>query len=88
MFKVDVKKRAFKSLEKLTSSNLESVKQLVKVLRYEPIPYMDFDVAKLAGRTDDYRVRVGAIRVVYSVDWVNKVITVNRIESRGRAYKP
>ena len=62
MFKVDVKKRAFKSLEKLTSSNLESVKRLLKVLKYEPIPYMDF-VAKLAGRSDDYRVRVGSIRV-------------------------
>jgi len=88
LFKVEVKKRAFKNLEKLTSSNLESVLELFRALGDEPIPYMDFDVAKLAGRGDDYRVRVGSIRVVYSVDWANKVITVNRIGSRGRVYKP
>jgi mRNA interferase RelE/StbE len=82
-----VKKRAIKNLEKLTPSNLDSVLNLLITLENEPIPYIDFDVAKLSGIGDDYRVRIGSNRIIYSVDWEQKVITISRIESRGRAYK-
>ena len=34
-----------------------------------------------------YRLRLGDYRVLYAVDWVDKVVYVVRIEPRKRAYK-
>ncbi|WP_456443996.1 type II toxin-antitoxin system RelE family toxin [Thermococcus sp.] len=34
-----------------------------------------------------YRLRLGDYRVLYAVDWEDKVVYVVRIEPRGRAYK-
>ncbi|MCX6656166.1 MAG: type II toxin-antitoxin system RelE/ParE family toxin, partial [Candidatus Bathyarchaeota archaeon] len=56
-------------------------------LESDPIPYRDFDVAKLKGADDAYRVRIGDTRLVYVVDWRSNCITITRIEPRERAYE-
>ena len=61
MFRIQIKKRAFKRLEKLASTHHDPLESLLSVFKTDPIPYHDFDVAKLAGRSDDYRVRLGDI---------------------------
>lgn len=43
------------------------------------------DVIKLQGLSDDYRLRVGDLRVLFSVQ--NEVITIKDILPRGQAYK-
>ena len=87
MYRVEVKKSAYKNMEKLTPSNQATLINLLKTLQNEPIPYMDYDVAKLKGRSDDYRVRIGSHRIIYTVNWEQKIITISRIEHRSRAYK-
>lgn len=86
MFRLEIKKKAFKVLEKVAPSHNESIRGLFQVLKKDPIPYHDFDLAKLGGSANWYRVRVGDLRVIYSIDWKEKVITVSRIQVRGRAY--
>jgi mRNA interferase RelE/StbE len=46
-----------------------------------------FDVRKLEGYEGVYRIRAGDIRLVYSVDWDEKVITIHFIGLRKKAYK-
>ena len=87
MYRVIVKKRAFKGLEKLQSSIQNSVLKLLDVLESEPVPYHDFDVIKLRGRDNVYRVRVGSIRVIYSIEWEKRLISVDRIDPRGNVYQ-
>jgi mRNA interferase RelE/StbE len=87
LFRIQIKKRAFEKLEKLAPTHHDTIGNLLRVLKTDPIPYHNFDVAKLAGRSDDYRVRVGNIRVIYTIDWKEKTITISRLEFRGRAYK-
>lgn len=45
----------------------------------------DGDVKKLQGYKNDYRLRVGDLRVLYSFD--NDIITVKDVLPRGQAYK-
>ncbi len=49
--------------------------KIIKVLdelEENPLPYKKFDLRKLRGYDDTYRIRIGDIRIVYSVDWVSK----------------
>lgn len=43
------------------------------------------DVKKLQGYQNDYRLRVGDLRVLFSVQ--NNIITINDILPRGQVYK-
>ncbi len=43
------------------------------------------DVKKLKGFEDEYRLRVGDLRVLFSVQ--NGIIFINDIQSRGQIYK-
>ncbi|MCW4014152.1 MAG: type II toxin-antitoxin system RelE/ParE family toxin [Candidatus Bathyarchaeota archaeon] len=63
------------------------IKNAVKVLKVDPVPVTGFDVKKLQGYDSVYRIRVGNIRVVYSVDWVEKIISIHYIGSRKKAYR-
>ena len=45
----------------------------------------DGDVKKLQGYRNDYRLRVGDLRVLYSVS--NDMITIKDVLPRGQAYK-
>jgi len=87
LFRIRIKKKAFKKLETLAPAHHEAIRALLSILKTDPIPYHDFDVAKLAGRSDDYRVRVGNVRAVYTVDWKEKIITISRLDARGKVYK-
>jgi len=45
---------------------------LFKILKSNPIPYKKYDVAKLKGYRNTYRIRLGKLRVIYEVDWAEK----------------
>ena len=68
MFRVQMRKRAYKRLQDLAPTHRDTVAELIDILKTDPVPYHDFDVAKLADRTNDYRVRVGNIRAIYTID--------------------
>lgn len=59
----------------------------LEALRQNPAPAPEYDVKKLAGLRDTYRIRLGEIRIEYKVDWEFEKISVLAIEFRGRAYK-
>ena len=87
LYRIEVKKRALRVVPLLPPAHREHVIELISMLETDPVPSRDFDIIKLEGYPSSYRVRLGGIRVVYKVDSVEHVITVSRIESRGRAYK-
>ncbi len=86
-FRVRLKRRALKALEELPSHYLSKVVEVLDELEENPLPYKRFDLRKLRGYDDTYRIRIGGIRIVYSVDWVSKTIVVHFIGYRGSAYK-
>lgn len=87
MFTLRVKRRQLKIIEKLPAANRTQIKDALKVLKIDPVPVKVFDVRKLEGYKRVYKIIVGGYRLVYSVDWDEKVITVHFVGSRKKAYK-
>ena len=86
MFQIILSNRARKSLESLAEQYKRRVLELLLTLRENPVPTDYFDVKKLKGLTDTYRVRIGDVRIIYEVAWNERITTVLLIEWRERAY--
>ncbi len=84
-FRLEAKRRALKGIEEFREYR-ERLTELFEVLRRNPVPFREFDVVKLKGYRDTYRVRLGKLRVIYKVDWSQRVITILVVAERGRAY--
>ena len=59
------------------------MKIAIKKLEEVPLPS---GVAKLKGLRDAYRIRVGKYRVLYRIQWKERMIVVFRIALRKKAY--
>ena len=46
------------------------------------------DVQPVQGHADRWRRRIGGLRVVYSVDRLNRIVYVLTIAPRGEVYRP
>lgn len=73
-----VEKEASKHIGKLDKPTKQRIKEAI-----EKIP--DGDIKKLQGYKNDYRLRVGNLRVLYSVE--DDIITIKDVLPRGQAYK-
>jgi len=87
LFQIKVKRRAARALERLPEHYRFRVLEVLDKLRTNPIPFRDYDIKKLKGFDDTFRIRLGDIRVVYTINWSSKTITVHFIGPRERAYK-
>ncbi|MCX6815636.1 MAG: type II toxin-antitoxin system RelE/ParE family toxin [Candidatus Aenigmarchaeota archaeon] len=83
MFMVELSRRAKKELDLL---NDKRIGEILESLKLDPVPVKFYDVKKLEGIKDSFRIRVGKIRILYTIVWQNKIILVSRIEKRGTAY--
>jgi len=86
-FEIKVKRRAVRALELLPERYRLRVLEVLDRLKVNPVPFRDYDIKKLKGFEDTFRIRIGDIRVVYTINWSSKTITVHFIGPRGRAYK-
>ena len=85
-FRLEIKKSALKNLEKYGVYR-EKLIELFKTLKKNPIPYRHYDVVMLKGYRHVYRVRIGKLRVIYKVNWPDKIVTILVVETRARANK-
>jgi mRNA interferase RelE/StbE len=85
VYKVDFKPAALSNLRKLAqrmrASDWARLEQAIEGLASEPRPH---GVRKLSG-VDLYRVRVGAYRVIYTVDDQDRTVTVTKVARRSKA---
>lgn len=87
MFEISAKNSVLKIINKLDSKRKERIKEVILTLKENPIPFRDYDVAKLKGYNNMYRIRVGNLRMVYEVLWDGRKITIHRIEPRESVYE-
>lgn len=76
--RIEYKKKAIKYINSADSTTKKRLKDAI-----EKIPFGD--IKKLTGLENEYRLRVGDLRVLFTVE--NDIITVNEIEPRGQIYK-
>ncbi len=79
-YKIIIQKAAEKFLKKQNKKTQERLLSLINVLP------QGTDIKKLRGY-NIYRMRVGNIRVLYTIDDVIKIISVEEIDNRGDVYK-
>ncbi|RLF16916.1 MAG: type II toxin-antitoxin system RelE/ParE family toxin [Thermoprotei archaeon] len=85
-FKLKIKRKALKSIKQYPQYR-ERLIELFQTLKRNPIPFREYDVAKLRGYRDVYRIRIGKLRVIYQINWVDREITILVVAEREKAYK-
>lgn len=75
---IQYKKKAVKYINSCDKTTKQKIKESIEKL---PLG----DVKKLKGFESEYRLRVGNLRVLFSLE--NDIITINDIDSRGQVYK-
>lgn len=79
-YKIRYEKDCLKYLKKL---DRDTQVRIINAINQLPFG----DVKKLQGNIDDYRLRVGNYRVVFSKDDENILISIIKIAPRGEVYK-
>ncbi|MEM2786618.1 MAG: type II toxin-antitoxin system RelE/ParE family toxin [Candidatus Nitrosotenuis sp.] len=87
MFEVNAKISVLKFIKKTDSKTKQRLKDIIITLKDNPVPVRVYDVAKLKGFDSMYRLRIGSLRLVYEVFWVDKKIIIHKIEPRESVYE-
>ena len=91
-WKVEVKKNSKKFLDQQNSDAQnrirQSLRKLIDYLDNGILPFSDMDIKKLKGRKQDsFRLRIGNIRIIFTLIISTKLIRIENIDYRGDAYK-
>ena len=81
---VELKPSARKELERLPTKLIERIFPRLESLASEPRPT---GCKKLKGGQQEWRIRVGDYRVVYTIDDVRLRVSVTRIRHRSEVYE-
>ena len=82
MFKVMLSNKAEKAINKSEPKLRKRLKELFEKLMQNPIPAREFDLRKIAGEEDTYRIRLSSFRATYTVYWEQKLIRVTKVKRR------
>lgn len=86
VYEVKFTKEALKAFGKLTDKRQRQVATVIEMLKINP--YHAKNVKLLQGTNhDDYRIRIGQLRLIYRIENNQLLITVLYLGSRGDAYK-
>ena len=83
MYKVELRRRAQRALDKLPKSDFETVVEAIEELAETPRP-RGVDKVKTTGV---WRVRQGDYRVIYSIDDNQQLVAIVRIGHRREIYR-
>jgi len=88
MFEVYLSNESLKILKKLDKRMAEKIKELFLQLKTSPLPIREYDIKKVSGVQNIYRVRISRFRIIYKIDWEKKEINVIKIGKRDeKTYK-
>ena len=87
MYRVEIHRDAEKEIKNLPENTREKVIELLILLQTVPYPFKQYDLKKLKGFKNVYRIRMGKYRISYYVDDNSKLIIILEAKSRGEAYK-
>ena len=86
-YQILVHPKVAKAISDLPKAHRFKLSELICALESNPVPFKKFDIKKLKGQKDRFRVRLGDFRLTYEVDRDERIIMLLKLERRGRAYK-
>jgi mRNA interferase RelE/StbE len=75
--------RVRKQTRKMPREIFNRVTESIGQLQYNPTPP---GCKKLQGRLEGFRIRVGDYRILYTVNWKQKIITIQHVRDRKEGY--
>ena len=88
MFEVFLGREAEKALGKTDKKLAVRIKQALLTLKLAPLPVKEYDLKKISGTDNIYRIRISDYRIIYAIYWDKKEINVLRIARRDdRTYR-
>ena len=86
MFEIVIARQAQKGSKNAPEHLKRRIVELLLILRENPVPAEYYDVKKLKGLSDTYRVRIGDFRIIYEVIWDKAAVNVLYVGPRESAY--
>lgn len=86
MFEIVISKKVVRKIKGLNIYSGKIIK-VIESLNYNPLPIEKYKVEKLKGFKNLYRIRVGKIRIIYTIDFKRKIIKIEEVNFRGKVYK-
>ena len=83
-FQIIIPDRIFNKLKRFPKDRQKQI--LNKIEQISNNPEL-LDIIKLAGKEDIFRLRVGNYRVIFVVDYKDKVVRIDRMETRQKIEK-
>ena len=74
--------RANKDYEQLDEKMRQRVNEFCEIIKSIAVPFRFYDIRKIEGRTNEFRVRLGKYRLTYFVDGVLHRIYILKMELR------
>lgn len=82
-FSVRLNNKAEKQFQGLESDFKERARQLFFDLEQAPVPFKKYDLKKIKGEANTYRIRLSRFRVLYTIFHEEKIVRVTKIERRS-----
>ena len=87
MYTVEIHRKAEKEIKELPEDIKRDVIELLIKLQTTPYPFREYDLKKLKGFKNVYRIRIRDYRVSYWISDKLKKIIILEVKRRGQAYK-
>ena len=84
MYEVFLERAAERDLKRLSAADFQRIIPHIKALAENPRPS---GCHKLAGSTNDWRIRIGDYRVIYEIDEKASAVRVMRVRHRREVYR-
>lgn len=86
-YKIFFSKKAHTSLFQFNQKQINKILNEISDLENFPFLILQHDMAKLKGKKNYYRFRIGDIRVIFRIDKSNRKIFVDKVDMRKSVYK-
>jgi len=86
MYKLVYHPRVFKFLTKISKKEAKRIVEKIEILDKNPLSE-ELNVKKLASTKRSFRLRIGNFRVVFEVDFENKIIYIHDVGFRRSIYQ-
>lgn len=82
MWRLHYSKQAVRFLKKCPDA--QRINNRIRHLADQPVPH---NAVRVMGEARTFRIRIGTYRVLYEINWTDKVLLVAKIDKRSRAYE-